>query len=362
MYAGGERPFFEDIETAEPTVYMIHNLLTLVECQTMIEQAQQQTFRPVPSSSSSSSRQSANPLIEYMTDTTPYRNVDRTVLHPGFFQSLLMKAVDERIEQVTGFPIHHYSEWIIDRLTINSTYHPHYDNTYLPNELVPHATITVFLNDVSEFADTVEGGQLVYPTIGGKTTKNMHGSTDPIRIQPTQGLGVVHHNTNEKQLLETYSLHGLLPLKYQHNHDHHLHDNKVPYLYMARKYILPIPISKVRRYTIPVYLTVFGHHSDGLVMKVLQEWYILCVQQFGIETGNLYFDYSIVGGPALILVLLLAFMGYTIYRHVVVVGTLSSNQEKNDDHHRPKNDTTTKVATSRKPSSSHKAPATKKKN
>ena len=361
MYAGGERPFFEDIETAEPTVYMIHNLLTLVECQTMIEQAQQQTFRPVPSSSSSS-RQSANPLIEYMTDTTPYRNVDRTVLHPGFFQSLLMKAVDERIEQVTGFPIHHYSEWIIDRLTINSTYHPHYDNTYLPNELVPHATITVFLNDVSEFSDTVEGGQLVYPTIGGKTTKNMHGSTDPIRIQPTQGLGVVHHNTNEKQLLETYSLHGLLPLTYQHNHDDHRHDNKVPYLYMARKYILPIPISKVRRYTIPVYLTVFGHHSDGLVMKVLQEWYILCVQQFGIETGNLYFDYSIVGGPALILVLLLAFMGYTIYRHVVVVVTLSSNQEKNDDHHRPKNDTTTKVATSRKPSSSHKAPATKKKN
>jgi hypothetical protein len=358
LYAGGERPFFEDIETMEPTVYMIHNLLTLAECQSMMEQAQQQTFRPV------SSTQSSNPLIEYMTDTAPYRNVERTALHPGFFQSIMMKAVDERIEQVTGFPLNHYSEWIIDRVTINSTYHPHYDNTYVPNELVPHATITVFLNDVSEYADTVEGGQLVYPTIGSKTTKNVQGSsTDPIQIQSTQGLGVVHHNTNEKQLLETYSLHGLLPLTYKTNANHD--NSNVPYLYIARKYILPVPISKIRRYTIPIYLMLFGRHGDTFVMNALQECYVTCVQQFGVDMGNLYFDYTIVGIPALILVLLVSIIGYAIYRHVVVVvvandgskvttttsTTTAAIPKKAKSHHQPNH-----------PPPNHKSPATKKKN
>ena len=320
MYAGGERPFFEDIGTIEPTVYMIHNLLTLSECTTMIEQANQQTFQPVLSTMSS------NPLIEFMTDNTPYRNVERTVLHPGFFQSLIMKAVDERIEQVTGFPINRYSEWIIDRLTINSTYHPHYDNTLVPSEFVPHATITVYLNDLSDYSETIEGGELVYPTIGGGTTTNAQtvngGNTDPIRIQPTQGLGVVHHNVNEKQRLETHSLHALLPIAYKakDNTNDEMSSsstsNNVPYLYIARKYILPAPISKVRRYTIPVYLILFGRHGRTLMTNVLSECYQQCIQHFGIDHGNLYFDSIIVGAPVSILVLLVAFIGYYIYRHV----------------------------------------------
>ena len=28
LYAGGDRPFFEDVETHNPTLYLIHNLLT----------------------------------------------------------------------------------------------------------------------------------------------------------------------------------------------------------------------------------------------------------------------------------------------------------------------------------------------
>ncbi len=326
---------------------MIHNLLTLSECDTMIEQANQQAFKPVISN------QLANPLIEYMTDTTPYQNVDRTVLHPGFFQSLVMKAIDERIEQVTGFPINHYSEWIIDRVTVNSTYHPHYDNTLVPNDLIPHATITVFLNDLSEYADRVEGGQLVYPTISGKTAKNVNGNTDPIQIQPTQGLGVVHHNVNEKQRLETFSLHALLPItsKIQESSS-----STVPYLYIAKKYILPTPISKVRRYAIPIYLLLFGRHGQTPITNLLSECYIAGIHQFGVDHGNLYFDYLIVGLPALILVMLLSLLGYLMYRHwmlsrAAVTPTTSTSATT----------PTTATAVPKKPTAHHKS-ATKKKN
>jgi hypothetical protein len=367
LYAGGERPFFEDIETMEPTVYMIHNLLTLSECQLLMEQAQQQGYRSVMTSTPSSSY-SSNPLIEYMTDTTPYQNIDRTVLHPGFFQSLILKAVDERIEQVTGFPINHYSEWIIDRITINSTYHPHYDNTYIPHELIPHATITVFLNDLSNDMDRVEGGQLVYPTIGSKTSKkNQNRNTDPILIHSTQGLGVVHHNTNEKQHLETYSLHGLLPLTYK-SYDNHGSDNTnpVPYLYIARKYILPVPISKIRRYTIPIYLLLFGRHGNTFVTNLLQDWYKLCIQQsWGIDNGILYFDYIIVGVPIVFLIVLFTIIGYMIYRQLI----LPSHDVAVTETTTTSNTSTTKTTIPPPPKKSkskttdthHKAPMTTKK-
>ena len=334
---------------------MIHNLLTLSECNSMIEQANQQAFQPVIAN------QQSNPLIEYMTDTTPYQNVDRTVLHPGFFQSLVMKAIDERIEQVTGFPINHYSEWIIDRLTVNSTYHPHYDNTLVPNDLIPHASITVFLNDLSEFADSVEGGQLVYPTISGKTAKNVNGNTDPIQIQSTQGLGVVHHNVDEKQGLEPYSLHALLPITSKTlESSSSSSSSTVPYLYVAKKYILPVPISKIRRYAIPIYLMLFGRHGHTPVTNLLSECYIAGIHQFGVDSGNLYFDYLIVGVPTLFLVILLSLLGYQMYRYWIVphVTTVTPTTHTTS----AVTTTTNKSTAAHHKSASRNAPATKKKN
>jgi hypothetical protein len=341
LYAGGERPFFEDIGSIEPMVYMIHNLLTLEECNTLITDAQQQTFQSISttttisssSSSSSSSRNSnthtppANPLLEYMTDTTPYVNVDRTVLQYGFFQSIGMKAIEERIEQVTGFPVLQYSDWIIDRLSVNSTVHPHYDNTYVPSHLIPHATITVFLNDFDGVQ--LEGGQLIYPSIGTGGVDANGGSitaknTDPIQIRPTQGLAVVHHNINEKQVLEYHSLHAMLPVttkrrtENDHSNNDDMNDDSTSstttpsYLYIARKYILPVPISKIRRYTFPMYLLLFGQHS--FIQQQLTTCFYICIQQFGVDQGNMYFDYILIGIPILLLTIVVALVGYIVYQ------------------------------------------------
>ena len=46
LYAGGDRPFFEDVEAAQPTIYIIHNLLSTKECDALIEQAKT-LVRPV---------------------------------------------------------------------------------------------------------------------------------------------------------------------------------------------------------------------------------------------------------------------------------------------------------------------------
>jgi hypothetical protein len=37
LYAGGDRPFFEDVEPANPTLYLIHNLLTGSEADSLVK-------------------------------------------------------------------------------------------------------------------------------------------------------------------------------------------------------------------------------------------------------------------------------------------------------------------------------------
>ena len=133
LYAGGDRPFFEDVEPVDPTLYLIHNIMT-----------------------------QKNVILSFNKHHLPWNGYirkvcychrilpnnkawNKIVLWKGALQSYAGKQVEERMEQVTGFPASHYSDFVVHSLQKNSLWKPHYD--VLVNGQVPMATITVFLTD-----------------------------------------------------------------------------------------------------------------------------------------------------------------------------------------------------------------------
>jgi hypothetical protein len=274
------------VEAAEPTVYIIHNLLTSTECQTLIQQSANK-FSPVDRTD----------RLQLTVDPSPFVQVDRVMLWQGIMKGPAGKAIDERIEQVTGFPVLHYSDWVVDRLPAGSHWKPHYD--VLPGNDVPLATITVFLSDVTS------GGEMVYPST----------SKQPVKIRPVMGLAIVHHNTNERHEFDENSIHGLLPVT---------GDDKDAVLYVARKFILPNPVSNARRIGLAIASAPFG----GKLPSFLLQLYDVLTRQFGEETGGLYFDKVVVFVPVLLLLILLQFIGQAIHKQMQASGVLADKPKK----------------------------------
>jgi hypothetical protein len=271
LYAGGDRPFFEDVEASEPTIYIIHNLLTKKECNSLIEQAKP-IVRPV----------TGNDSLQITQDYAKFKNVDRVMIWDGVLKSPDRKSIDERIEQVTGFPSLHYSEFIIDKLRSGSYWDPHYDT--IDGSIVPIATITIFLSD------THRGGEIIYPSASG----------NPVKIESRKGLAVVHHNSDENNQFEINSLHGILPVEEGEE------------VYVARKFILPAPISKTRRYVLPILSYPFGGKLPNSVVIL----YRFMVQHFGQENGEKYFDNFFIVLPSLILLFLAHFVVNLIRKRI----------------------------------------------
>ena len=197
LYAGGDRPFFEDVTSAgvRPTVYLIHNMLTAQECADLIAGAEgSQGFRPLDDTSTS--------ILEHVAaqrdGSVKAVGIDRAVLWRGQLHSHAGKQIEDRIDQITGYPAEHFSDWHVDRFSARdgSFYGPHYD--VLPTT-VPIASMTVFLNDVPE----QQGGEFVYPNASDGT---------PVMIRPTRGLAVVHHNTDDQYQFDPATLHAELEL------------------------------------------------------------------------------------------------------------------------------------------------------
>lgn len=266
LYAGGDRPFFEDVEAAEPTIYVIHNLLTETECKNLVKRAKPLVQPIVPSQK--------DPL-QLTLQPEKMVGMDRVMLWQGMLQGPERKAIEERIEQVTGFPANHFSEWIVDRISPGGYWQPQYDT--LPGGYVPMASITVFLNDLSSSGSPV-GGELVFPKV------RRH---DPVKIQPVPGMAVVHHNTNEKHQFETHALHALLPLSQSSSEP----------LYVARKFVLPLPVSTARRIVLPSIALITGGRLPKIVLAT-HDWFL---EQFGVDAGGTYFDKFCIFVPALIL-------------------------------------------------------------
>ena len=261
LYAGDDRPFFEDVESSQPTVYLIHDLLTSAECDALIAQAEPRLEPFVE-----------DDVLQHASGAAQSHKVDRVTLWQGLVQFPAQKTIEERIEQVTAFPANHFSDFVVDRFQGGSYTQPKYDS--LGERLVPVASISIFLSD----APSSGGGEIVYPS----TAKD-----DPVKVMPRRGLAVVHHNTDERGQFDTSSQHAVLPV------------SEGPY-YIAHKYIYMEPISYARRLALPAFALPFG----GKLPKQLVQLYAYMVEQFGPETGESYFDKVCVFVPILLILLI----------------------------------------------------------
>ena len=267
LYAGGDRPFFEDVEPIDPTLYLIHNLLTEEEVENLVDAAKTKVSQVDGSGK--------DDILQYSSQSDKYHNVERVLLWQGMLQTPAYKAIEERIEQVTGFPAAHYSDFIVDKLdttTGNGSYwKPHYDTH---PHFIPMATITVFLTDVDS-----GGCSVVYPSC-----------KQPVKVLPSKGMAIVHHNTNDKHELDLSTVHGLLPGSKGDGNP----------IYIARKYIFTTPVPTARRLALPIFAAPFGGKLPGIVVTL----HDVLVEKFGIEDGSFYFDKACVFIPLLITLLI----------------------------------------------------------
>lgn len=285
LYAGGDRPFFEDVEAAEPTIYIIHNLLSKKECDSLISQAKP-VVRPI----------TVNDSLQLTQDYKKFVKTERVMLWDGILKSPERKSIEERIEQVTGFPSLHYSDFVVDRLVKGSYWQPHYDT--IDGNIVPIASITVFLSD------SHDGGEFVYPSTSG----------EPIMIKPTKGLAVVHHNSDENNQFEVNSLHALLPVISDLDQD----------IFIARKFILPAPVSNTRRIVLPILAAPYG----GRLPMQLVSFYNLMIQQFGQETGDAYFDKFFVFLPVVVGLLLVQLIVHFVRQKLRESSEVATNKKR----------------------------------
>ena len=265
LYAGDDRPFFEDVESSQPTIYLIHDLLTSTECDALIKQAESRV-RPLVK----------DDVLQHSSGATQAHQVDRVTLWQGLLQFPAQKTIEERIEQVTAFPANHFSDFVVDRYQDGSYTQPKYD--IFGDRLVPVASISIFLSD----APSNGGGEIVYPSVA-------QGS--PVKVIPRKGLAVVHHNTNEQGQFDTSSQHAVLPVK------------GGPF-YVAHKFIYMEPASYARRLSLPIIALPFGGKLPDLVLQL----YEYMIQQFGPDAGESYFDKVCVFVPMLLVLCLAQFV------------------------------------------------------
>jgi len=292
LYAGGDRPFFEDVTaaTALPTVYLIHNMLTDAECTDLIASAGGK-FKELDDTKTS--------ILEHITASSDGKvkavGIDRAVLWKGQLHSHAGKQIEERIDQVTGYPAEHFSDWHVDRFRSGSFFAPHFD--VLPTQ-IPIASISVFLNDVPEES----GGDIVYPNVSDGT---------PVKIHPTRGLAVVHHNTDDQYQFDAATLHAELELTGG--------DDAVKYV--ARKYIYALPQSPARRVVLPIAAMMAG----GALPDIVLQLHDVVVDKFGLEKGPLYFDKIMTMFPVVLLLLLASAVTSAVKGKVSASGSSSSD-------------------------------------
>jgi len=250
LYSAIDRPFFEDV-SSNPVVYLIHNFLTDEECDQLMKEAKGKT------------QPAQNNVLEDIDNKAKVQNVESVHLWKGLLKGSLGKALDEKIEQVTGFLAPHLSDFTVFKHVKGASYGPHYDSVEGNFQL---ATLTVFLNDVDE------GGEIVYPR-----------ADPPVRIRPTKGLAVVHHNSQEENnLVDLESLNGeLLTLQEK---------------WTAKKFVYMYPLSQTRRLFLPVLAM-----PTGRLPWFIFDFHDFMFNKFGPDQGETYFHKFFIAAGILIL-------------------------------------------------------------
>ena len=270
LYAGGDRPFFEDAMSGSPLVYLIHNMLTPEECDELLRMADGKYERVDDTNGVNNYLENSFAAQQRGGDAI---NLERAFLWKGGIAGKTFKDIDERMSQVMGYPHEHFSDFQINKYVSGSSHKPHYDINDANGIM---ATVTIFLNDVPE----AEGGEMVYlkPSDGG----------DPIMIRPKKGLAVVHHNTDENYNFDQSTLNEELPLK----------GSSVKYV--AKKFVYLNPQPQAYRIVLPLFALPFG----GKLPKVFFLLQNVLIEKFGIETADVYFQKVVTMIPVFLIVLI----------------------------------------------------------
>ena len=264
LYAAEDRPFFEDVSNQSPVLYLIHNLLNREECEMLLNQANGK-YDLVDDST--------NNLLENVVAEPSKKaiNIERAMIWKGQLNNHAGKQVEERIEQVTGYPQDQFSDWQITKHVKGSKHELHYDHHPM---YAPVATITVFLNDLN---DDDAGGEIVFPN-------PVEGS--PVMIMPKLGLAVVHHNTDYEGNVDYSAVYGEMFLR---------GEGEVKYI--ARKYVYAEPLPKGRRLLLPLLAFATGGKLPRFVISI----HDFFLSNFGTERGSIYFEKCLTFTPVLIL-------------------------------------------------------------
>jgi len=289
LYAAGDRPFFEDVSHEKPVLYLIHNLLTSEECDMLVTATQGKGMMEPMNDGQEN-------LLEKMLGNDKAVGVEGMMLWKGQMNGHAGKQIEERIEQVTGYPSDHFSDWQITRYAdgarheLNHDRHPIYD---------PVATITVFLTDDPNAGD--DGGAVIYPQVR---------DIPPIKILPQRGMAVVHHNSDQTGKHDAASLHGHLPTS----------EGSVKYV--ARKYVNATPLPTSRRIVLPVLAALTG----GKLPRWVRTVHDAIIDKFGLENGTVYFEKLCTNGPILLLFLLVNLIGLVLKSKIYGRSNSSSTQ------------------------------------
>jgi hypothetical protein len=101
LYAGGDRPFFEDAISNGPVVYMIHNMLTGEECDELIQRAEGR-YDLVGSDEGRKNNYLENTLLQSLEGESTTKaadatqNIERVTLWKGGVAGKFYKDIDER--------------------------------------------------------------------------------------------------------------------------------------------------------------------------------------------------------------------------------------------------------------------------
>eukprot|EP00579_Thalassiosira_antarctica_P006028 CAMPEP_0201883034 /NCGR_PEP_ID=MMETSP0902-20130614/15106_1 /ASSEMBLY_ACC=CAM_ASM_000551 /TAXON_ID=420261 /ORGANISM="Thalassiosira antarctica, Strain CCMP982" /LENGTH=503 /DNA_ID=CAMNT_0048411737 /DNA_START=44 /DNA_END=1555 /DNA_ORIENTATION=+ len=268
LYAGGDRPFFEDAVSKSPVVYLIHNMLTTEECDDLIGMAKGKYDRVDDTTGINNYLE--NTMASEKPGEATAKNIDRVTLWKGGIAGKLIKDIDERISQVTGFPPEHFSDFQINKYTEGSSHEPHFDINPANGIM---ASITIFLNDVPQ----EKGGEFVF--------SNPEDGDEPVMIFPTKGLAIVHHNTDDKYNFDKSTIHYEAALL-------------GGFKYVAKKYVYLNPQPNHMRIVLPLMAMPFG----GKLPRVFITLQNALIEKYGFETTEVYFQKIVTMIPVLLLI------------------------------------------------------------
>ncbi|GMH50541.1 hypothetical protein TrLO_g14009 [Triparma laevis f. longispina] len=271
LYSGGDRPYFEDVSQVGPMVYLIHNLLG----------GEEEGEHLIDLAKSKVSKYTGEPnYLEGTSETSPTKSsLSRGYLWKGKFLDSTISAIDERIQQVTGFPPEHLSDFQINMYESGGFESPHYDSmkSFYHEQ---SASILIFLTDGHE------GGELIFPA-----------ADPPIKIKPKKGMGVVWHNSDENGQLDNLSVHGELRLT----------GDTSDVKYTVKKWVFAQPQSHTRSILLPILFIPFG----GQAPEFVKNFYNFCLMKWGADTGYDRFHQAVTTILGLLIISIITVVGKT---------------------------------------------------